>query len=77
MLGIRPELDGLRVSPCIGAEIPSFTVTRRCRGATYVIKVTNSLAHDEPKLVVNGKPIEGTLVPYADGSATVEVECET
>ena len=77
MLGIRPELDGLRVSPCIGAEIPSFTVTRRCRGAIYRIRVANSLAHDEPRLVVDGNPVEGTLVPYAGVGATVEIQCET
>jgi cellobiose phosphorylase len=77
MLGIRPELDGLRISPCIGAEIPSFTVTRRCRGAIYFIRVTNALKNDEPQLVVDGKAVEGTLVPYADAGATVEIDCET
>ena len=77
ILGIRPEFDGLRVSPCVGPEIPSFTVTRKCRGATYRIRVTNSLTHDEPNLVVDGNAIEGTLVPYADSGATVEIECET
>ena len=76
MLGVRPELNGLRVSPCIGAEIPSFTVTRRCRGATYVIRVTNALKHAEPKLVVDGKAIDGTLVQYAAAGTTVEIDCE-
>jgi cellobiose phosphorylase len=77
MLGVRPELGGLRVSPCIGTEIPSFTVTRRCRGGTYRIRVANSLKHGEPKLTVDGIAVEGTLVPYAPAGATVEVECET
>ena len=77
MLGIRPELDGLRVSPCIGTEIPSFTVTRRCRGAVYRIRVTNSAGGGEPRLTVDGEAIEGTLVPYASAGSTVEVECET
>jgi len=77
MLGVRPELDGLRVSPCLSAEIPSFTVTRRCRGAVYRIRVDNTARGGEPRLTVNGETIEGTLVPYAQGGATVEVECET
>jgi cellobiose phosphorylase len=77
ILGIRPDFDGLRVSPCIGAEIPSFTVTRKCRGAIYRIRVTNSLKHEEPNLVVDGSPIDGTLVPYAEAGATVDIECET
>ena len=77
MLGVRPELKGLLVSPCIGPEIPSFTVTRRCRGATYIIRVTNALKNDQPKLSVDGREIEGTLVPYAEAGATVNIECET
>jgi cellobiose phosphorylase len=77
MLGIRPELEGLRVSPCIGPEIPSFTVIRRCRGAVYRIRVTNDMKHDKPRLVVDGSPINGTLVPYASAGTTVEIECET
>jgi cellobiose phosphorylase len=63
--------------PCIGAEIPSFTVTRRCRGAVYRIRVTNVLNDDEPKLVVDGTAIEGALFPYAPAGTTVEIECET
>jgi len=77
MLGIRPELDGLRVSPCIGAEIPDFSVTRRCRGAVYRIRVTNSATGGEPRLTVDGTAFEGTLVPYAPAGEMVEVECET
>ena len=77
MLGIRPEFEGLRVAPCIGPEVPRFTITRRCRGAVYRIRVTNSLQHDEPHLVVDGVAVEGTLIPYAAAGASVEVECET
>jgi cellobiose phosphorylase len=77
MLGIRPDLTGLRVSPCIGPEIPEFTVTRKCRGAVYRIRVRNELKHDEPRLVVDGRAIEGTLVPYADAGTSVEIDCET
>ncbi len=77
MLGVRPEFEGLRVSPCIGPEIPGFTVTRKCRGATYVIRVTNSLRHPEPRLAVNGEAIQGTLLPYAPVGTTVTVDCVT
>ena len=76
MLGVRPELDGLLVKPVIGKEIAEFTVTRRCRGATYVIKVKNKAGTGDVKLKVDGKAIEGHLVPYAKAGATVQVECE-
>ena len=35
LLGIRPEHEGLRIRPCLPAQVPRFTVTRRCRGTTY------------------------------------------
>jgi cellobiose phosphorylase len=77
LLGVRPDFDGLRVHPCLGPDVPSFTVTRKCRGATYRIKVTNSgKPGATPKLKVDGKAVPGDLVPYAAPGATVSVECE-
>lgn len=76
LLGVRPEFEGLAVKPCIGTEIPEFTITRKCRGATYNIKVKNVRGNGDVKLTVNGKAISGTLVPYAAAGETVTVECE-
>ncbi|MGA2451452.1 MAG: glycosyl transferase [Polyangiaceae bacterium] len=77
LLGIRPDFDGLRIHPVIGHEIPSFAVTRKCRGAEYVVRVKNvSAGAKAPKLVVNGKAIEGDLVPYAPAGSRVVVDCE-
>jgi cellobiose phosphorylase len=76
ILGVRPELGGLRVSPCIGKEVPDYTVVRRCRGAEYRIRVKNSGSGKHLRLVVDGKPLQGTLVPWAKAGAVVTVECE-
>jgi len=76
LLGIRPEHHGLRVRPCIGTEIGAFKVMRRCRGAIYDIRVENRNGGKSTKLVVDGRAIEGTLVPYAAPGSTVVVECE-
>jgi cellobiose phosphorylase len=76
MLGVRPEHSGLRVSPCIDKTLAEFSVTRQCRGAEYVIHVKNS-CRGEIKLTVNGKPIDGVVVPYAKSGDKVIVECET
>ena len=76
LLGVRPEFDGLSVKPCIGTEIPEFTVTRKCRGATYNIKVKNVRGNGDVKLTVNGKAITGNLVPYAKAGEVVNVDCE-
>ena len=69
LLCVRPDFDGLRVHPCLGAEIGKFTVTRKCRGAEYRIHVKNSAEGGAPKLTVDGKPISGDLVPYATAAA--------
>ena len=74
LLGVRPGYDGLIVDPQIGPEVPEFTVTRVCRGATYEITVTNSgMPGARASLTVDGAAVTGNLVPYAEPGATVRV----
>jgi cellobiose phosphorylase len=75
LLGVRPEHAGLKVSPSLPAEIPEFTVTRKCRGATYRIHVKNSGKGGKARLIVDGKAVEGDVVPWARPGAVVQVEC--
>jgi cellobiose phosphorylase len=75
MLGVRPEYDGLLVSPCIDKDLSSFTIHRKCRGADYRIRVKNSGQGGPAKLTVNGRAIEGNVVPYAKPGEAVDVEC--
>ena len=75
LLGVRPGYDGLLVDPCLGPELPDFTVTRVCRGATYVISVKNS-GGKGARLTVDGVPVDGTLVPYAAAGSVVHVSCD-
>ena len=75
LLGVRPDYDGLVVDPCIGPEVPEFTVTRVARGATYEIHVRNS-GGKGARLIVDGEPIEGSRVPWAAAGTTVHVEAE-
>jgi cellobiose phosphorylase len=77
LLGVRPEFDGLRVQPVISREIGEFTVTRKCRGAEYVVRVKNTGGGAKaPRLMVDGKAIDGAVVPYAKAGARVVVDCE-
>ena len=77
ILGIRPDYDGLIVSPCLSNEIGEFTVTRKWRGATYKIQVKNTGTHwTTPKLTVDGKAVAGNKVPIAPAGSTVSVQCE-
>jgi cellobiose phosphorylase len=76
ILGIRPEHEGLRIDPCLPSGWDGFSATRRFRGAAYRIRVHRSpAAHGRVAfLVVDGRRIEGNVVPPAAAGTTVEVE---
>jgi len=85
ILGIRPELGGLRVAPVLPASWPGYTATRRFRGATYSITVRRGADPSAPSaasapgarggyLIVDGCRVEGTLVPPAAPGSRVCVE---
>jgi cellobiose phosphorylase len=79
ILGIRPELDGLRIDPVIPSGWPGFTATRRFRGATYEITVRRARTLDSgiaegAGTLVNGHRVVGTLLPLAVTGETVGVE---
>lgn len=76
ILGVRADYDGLVIDPAIPADWPSFTVTRSFRGATYRIRVDNPehVCSGVRRLVVNGKNVDGTLVPQFPPGSEVSVE---
>lgn len=68
ILGIQPQYHGLNVNPCIPADWDGFAVTRKFRGATYDIKIENPahVCKGVKSIVLNGKAIEGTVLPIAE-----------
>ncbi|HOF87230.1 MAG TPA: glycosyl transferase [Armatimonadota bacterium] len=75
LLGVKPEWTGLRVRPCLPADLPALTITRVCRGATYRIRVTQDSAVSSQAITVNGTAIAGDTIPFAPDGAVVEVAC--
>lgn len=76
ILGVRAEVNGLVVDPCIPAHWPEFTVKRKFRGATYHIHVTNpnSVCKGVIQMRVDGELIEGNKAPiFTSGEHRVEV----
>ncbi len=65
ILGIRPELDGLRIDPCIPSGWPGFTMQRVFRGMRLQIEVTNPRSHCKgvSSLTIDGKTVSGNLAP--------------
>ena len=70
------EHDGLHVDPRIAKAISEFVVKRRCRGARYEIRVKNGGGAGPARLAVNGAPIVGNRVPYAEPGTHVLVEVD-
>jgi len=65
ILGIRPELDGLRIDPCIPHKWPGFSVERVYRGKRIRIRVENPdrLCRGVRTLeIVGGQTVEGNLL---------------
>lgn len=65
LLGVRPEVEGLRIDPCIPKTWPGFTMTRVFRGKRLKIEVRNSAGVNRgvKLLTLDGQPLEGNLVP--------------
>jgi cellobiose phosphorylase len=78
ILGVRPEIDGLRIDPCIPKSWPGFTVRRNFRGMTLKIEVRNpdGVSKGLKNLTIDRKNIAGNLIPLdqlRDGAKIVAV----
>jgi cellobiose phosphorylase len=76
ILGVRPDYSGLRIEPCVPRAWRAYRVTRRFRGAVYEIAVSNpdGVCGGVGSLTVDGREVEGNLVPLAEAGETVAVE---
>ncbi|MEM8894779.1 MAG: glycosyl transferase [Bacteroidota bacterium] len=78
ILGVRPTYEGLLIDPCIPTDWKTYHVTRKFRGATYHIHVSNpnGINKGVSKLSIDGKELApGAAVPIqAKGEYQVEVE---
>jgi len=66
ILGIQPMFDGLQVNPVVPSDWKSFEVTRSFRGVRYEISVVREGAGNSVTLEVDGKSINGTIIPLPD-----------
>ena len=75
ILGIKPDYDGLRIDPCLPAEMADVRVTRKFRGSTYHIHILNRAGDEKGRLTltVDGRELEDSLIPADDGPAEHEV----
>jgi len=72
MLGVRPEIGGLRIDPCLPSAWTRCRMRRHFRGATYDIEITKPRGVCKGKVTVtlDGAALPDNLVP-PQGQGTV------
>ncbi len=77
IIGIYPTLQGLSVNPCTPADFGDYTVTRQYRDVTYHISVKNPnhVQKGVASLLVDGKAVDGCIIPYDGSKTSVDVVC--
>ena len=75
ILGIKPTYNGLLIDPCLPSTAKAYTIQRKFRDAQYDISIKNPDGKETgiKEITLDGKPIQGTIVPYSAGKHTVEV----
>ncbi|MCR4739703.1 MAG: glycosyl transferase [Lachnospiraceae bacterium] len=76
ILGVYPTHNGLSVNPCTPKGFGDFEITRVYRDAKYNISVKNpdDVEKGIKKLIVDGKEIEGCIIPYEKDKKEYNVE---
>jgi cellobiose phosphorylase len=76
ILGVRPAFEGLQVDPCIPSDWKEVSVKRKFRNATYNISIKNPSGKNKgvSVMLVDGKKVEGTIVPIFNDNKTHNVE---
>ncbi|MCR5303616.1 MAG: glycosyl transferase [Lachnospiraceae bacterium] len=75
ILGVYPTLNGLRVDPCIPGDFGDYKVTRTYRGSQYIIDIKNPnhVEKGVKSVTVNGKEIEGNVIPPSQAGEKTRV----
>ncbi|MHC1772346.1 MAG: glycosyl transferase [Flexilinea sp.] len=77
ILGIRPELSGLRIEPVVPKDWKEFSAERVFRGVRYIIDVKRTGDGNNCSLTVDGNRIKGSVVPLPQkGTEFVRVQVE-
>ncbi len=70
IFGLKAEMDGLHVQPCLPSDWEDCSITRSFRGANYNVvyhKKKGEICNDIEKIVVNGDEIKADVLPCKSG----------
>lgn len=76
ILGARRSYDGLLIDPCLSKELKNVSLKRTFRGIIYNINIDNSAGRSKgiSKITVDGKEIQGTILPLFDAGSEHQVD---
>ncbi len=76
ILGVYPTHKGLSINPCVPSDFGDFRITRRFRDVVYHIQVKNpnKVQKGVASMTVDGKAVEGCVIPFESGKNEVSVE---
>ena len=63
--GLQPEMEGLRIDPCLPPSWENPEITKVFRGTKYHIRYENHGSRVK-QILVDGKPIDGNILPPSD-----------
>lgn len=75
IIGVYPTHTGLSINPCVPKDFGDFKITRAFREGIYNITVTNpnNVEKGIKEIVVDGKHIDGCIIPYIKGKKDYQV----
>ena len=76
ILGLRPDLYGIRIAPAIPGEWKSVEIRKKFRGKVLNIRISNPDGKESgcASMTVNGSPVEGNYIPETMLTAENEIE---
>ena len=72
ILGVKPEINGLRLAPCLPTSWKGAKISRIFRGVKYNIEY---IPANEYAILVDGKKIEGNLLPLLNKDSEHNIIC--
>ncbi len=77
ILGLRPDFNGLRLSPAVPSDWKEFEIEKDFRGCHLSIKFDNKNGSESgvKKIILNGEEITGDYIPASKLKAENDVLC--
>ena len=69
VFGLKPTMEGLTLDPCPPKSWRECAVTKAFRDYTYEILYRQERFDGAWRILVNGEPINGNLLPYEVGAS--------